>query len=832
MTAKTGWRRWFGGWLGVCALVLTVLPVPRSSAWDFVYGDPGPSNYSRYQDVAMGPDGSAYVAGFFFGSFYGLSSTDTYSYFLQKLGPTGAVEWTKNLGGSALSPSVVPRPPVVTTDGIGNVVVRRPDDGHLDSWSSVGVLLGTSAGLAGAPARTALGGFLAVRGASIERLAPDLSTLWTRDVSEYFDFRGAPHPILVTESDNGAIWVLGAKRRAVVTGSDSLSMVRLSSDGEVVTTIKHFGFTSPYVPSFMPEYQPLFSAVDGFVWVATPAAANDLSAGANASVRSFSTTDGSVLGQVPSQFPDTPLSSTAGPRNCAGQWLIGASPPTPGQPKEGVIDIRLTMNGTRLVVLAGCPTPGFNASNPRTFLLTYSVPNPSGAGMTLLSAKEMSSTANIVAMDANAYGDIVVVGSTTDGSVYVGLPSTASVGGGLPSRDVTAQAVVERAVAAQNPSGSLHYGIRKAGTVMELKVVGRNGVPLDAEAVALNVTSTGTTKAGYLTVYPCGRPTPPTSSLNFTAAKTRSNAVISEIGVGGKVCVFASTDTHVVVDVSGYFANGSPYVPLSPARLLESRTFAATTVDGQYWKIGERVANTVTEMVVAGRAGVPADAVAAVLSVTAVTPKGTGTLKVFPCGSAVPGPSHLPLALSQTVATTVITGLGAGGKVCFLPTVATHLVVDVQGYFGAGSGFTPVAGAKLADTSTAATATATVDGQFGKLGRRLANSTTAIPVAGRGGIAADAESVSLKITVSGSTANGYLNVYPCGSPAPFTAMMTYTTGATVTNTVLAKVGSLGSVCVFTSAAAHFVLDGHGYFAPGGSSLRAQVPERVVDSRSR
>lgn len=821
----TGWRRWFGGWLGVCALVLTVLPVPRAAAWDFVYGDPGPSNYSRYQDVAMGPDGSAYVAGFFFGSFYGLSSTDTYSYFLQKLGPTGVVEWTKQVGSGALSPSAIPLPPVVTADGVGNVVVRRPDDGRLESWSSGGLLLGTGSGRA--PTRTASGGFLVSRGLTIERLAPDLSTVWTRDVSEYFD--GAPQ---VAETDNGSIWAMGPKRRVVITGSDSVSMVRLSPNGEVVTSVKHFGFVPGVdASSFVPGWQTFFSPVDDFIWAFTQSNLNDFSV-AGAANRSFSTVDGSVLGLPPTQLPSNALASSAGPRDCGGQYLWGSKPPRLGQPAEGVIDMALTMNGTRFFVLAGCPTPGFNASNPRTFLLTYSVPNPSGAGMTLLSAKEMSSTANIVAMDANAYGDVVVVGSTTDGSVYVGLPSAASVPAGLPTRDVTAQAVVERAVAAQNPSGNLHYGIRKAGTVMELKVVGRNGVPLDAEAVALNVTSTGTTKAGYITVYPCGRPTPPTSSLNFTAAKTRSNAVISEVGAGGKVCLFVSTDTHVVVDVSGYFATGSPYVPLSPARLLESRTFAATTVDGQYWKIGERVANTVTEMVVAGRAGVPADAVAAVLSVTAVTPKGTGTLKVFPCGSAVPGPSHLPLALSQTVATTVITGLGAGGKVCFLPSVATHLVVDVQGYFGAGSGFTPLAAGKLADTSTAATATATVDGQFGKLGRRIANSTTAIPVAGRGGIAADAESVSLKITVSGSTANGYLNVYPCGSPAPFTAMMTYTTGATVTNTVLAKVGSLGAVCVFTSAAAHFVLDGHGYFAPGGSSLRAQVPERVVDSRTR
>lgn len=843
MTAKTGWRRSFGGWLGVCALVLTVLPVPRSSAWDFVYGDPGPSNYSRYQDVAMGPDGSAYVAGFFFGSFHGLSSTDTYSYFLQKLGPTGAVEWTRKLGGPALGPSSVPMPIAVTSDGLGNVVaatVLAQLSMHLESWSQSGLLLGTrNDALALPPTRAATGGFIISRNSTdmpprmiVERVAPDLSVLWSQDLSDFYDFNGA-FPVEVAETDDGSIWAVGAKRRTVITGNDAMTMVRLSPAGELVTSIKRFGLVpGPQFWTALAGGRTLFSAVDGFIWIHTPTSLDDaFNAGVPSSIRSFSTVDGSELGVMSTELPNTPVSSSVGPRNCGRIPMYFAR--TGNSVGGGALEMALTMNGTRFLVLASCGTNGAEGPPYRTFLLTYSVPNPSGAGMTLLSAKEMSSTSNIVAMDANAYGDVVVVGSTSDGQVYIGQPARLAGGRrGAPSSEVTAQAVVERAVAAKNPSGSLNFGIRKANTVMELKVVGRNGVPLDAQAVSLNVTSTGTTKAGYLTVYPCGGAVPPTSSLNFTAGKTRSNAVISEIGVGGKVCVFASADTHVVIDVGGYFPKGSRYAPLAPARILESRPFAATTVDGQYWKIGERVANSVTELAVTGRAGVPADAVAAVLSVTAVGPKGSGAMKVYPCGTAVPGPSHLPLALSQTVATTVISALGSGGKVCFLPSVATNLVVDVQGYFAAGSGFVPVKAAKLADTSTAATAAPTVDGQYAKLGRRLANSTTAIAVAGRGGIAASAESVSLKITVSGPTANGYLNVYPCGRPVPFTAMLTYTTGATVTNTVLAKVGDLGSVCVYTSAPVNFVLDGHGYFSPGGASLLAQSPERVVDTRSR
>jgi len=45
--------------------------------------------------------------------------------------------------------------------------------------------------------------------------------------------------------------------------------------------------------------------------------------------------------------------------------------------------------------------------------------------------------------------------------------------------------------------------------------------------------------------------------LNFVRGSTVPNGVISKLGVGGsaagKVCVFVSQATHVLVDVAGYF---------------------------------------------------------------------------------------------------------------------------------------------------------------------------------------------------------------------------------------------------------------------------------------
>ena len=95
------------------------------------------------------------------------------------------------------------------------------------------------------------------------------------------------------------------------------------------------------------------------------------------------------------------------------------------------------------------------------------------------------------------------------------------------------------------------------------------------------------------------------------------NAVIAKVGDGGKVCVFTYGTTDLLVDVNGYFPAGSSFVGLVPARLLESRS-GAVTVDGVMAGIGAVGRGSVTEVQVAGRGGVPADAAAVVLNVTAV----------------------------------------------------------------------------------------------------------------------------------------------------------------------------------------------------------------------
>jgi hypothetical protein len=98
-----------------------------------------------------------------------------------------------------------------------------------------------------------------------------------------------------------------------------------------------------------------------------------------------------------------------------------------------------------------------------------------------------------------------------------------------------------------------------AGTARDFPVGGLCGIPADARAVAVNITTTGQTEPGNLRLYPSGEPVPLASAINFTAQHARANNALVRLGAGGQVGVrcdmgAGSTGrTHFILDVFGYF---------------------------------------------------------------------------------------------------------------------------------------------------------------------------------------------------------------------------------------------------------------------------------------
>ena len=96
-----------------------------------------------------------------------------------------------------------------------------------------------------------------------------------------------------------------------------------------------------------------------------------------------------------------------------------------------------------------------------------------------------------------------------------------------------------------------------AGRVAEVKVTGRAGVPVDAEAVFLNVVAVNPSAGGYLTVFPCGITPPLAANVNYSGGDIAANAVLAKIGAGGKICVFTLAATDLVIDVNGFTPAGA-----------------------------------------------------------------------------------------------------------------------------------------------------------------------------------------------------------------------------------------------------------------------------------
>ena len=94
-----------------------------------------------------------------------------------------------------------------------------------------------------------------------------------------------------------------------------------------------------------------------------------------------------------------------------------------------------------------------------------------------------------------------------------------------------------------------------AGQSVEWTVVGDAGAAVGTNAVSLNIAVTEPEGAGYLTVYACGSAMPWASNLNFAAGQTISNHVTSSIGANGKICVYTSRTTNVVIDVEGTYSS-------------------------------------------------------------------------------------------------------------------------------------------------------------------------------------------------------------------------------------------------------------------------------------
>ncbi len=116
--------------------------------------------------------------------------------------------------------------------------------------------------------------------------------------------------------------------------------------------------------------------------------------------------------------------------------------------------------------------------------------------------------------------------------------------------------------------------------------------------------------------------------------------------------------------------------------------------------------------------------------------------------------------------------------------------------------------------------------------------TRTLQVTGAGGVPSTGVSaVVLNVTVTETTASGYLTVSPTGTVRPLVSNLNWTAGTTIPNAVTVKVGPDGQVDLFQSGpgSAHVVVDVGGYYVAGSVSVAggftSLAPSRILDTRN-
>lgn len=89
-----------------------------------------------------------------------------------------------------------------------------------------------------------------------------------------------------------------------------------------------------------------------------------------------------------------------------------------------------------------------------------------------------------------------------------------------------------------------------AGQPVRIVLAGQRGIPAGATAISVNIAATDATSPGFITAYPCGS-LPLAANVNFTPGADVANGAQVLLDGHGALCLYSSTNVHVVMDVNG-----------------------------------------------------------------------------------------------------------------------------------------------------------------------------------------------------------------------------------------------------------------------------------------
>ena len=206
-------------------------------------------------------------------------------------------------------------------------------------------------------------------------------------------------------------------------------------------------------------------------------------------------------------------------------------------------------------------------------------------------------------------------------------------------------------------------------------------IPSSARAYSLNATVVPGGPLGFISLWPTGSAQPVVSTHNALTGTVVANAAIVQAHTGGSVELYASESTNLVLDINGYFAppgqfGALNFFPSPGCRISDTRNVAGPLGGPAQSAFAAREYPIPTS-----NCGIPTGAKAFSLNATVVPPALMGFLTFWPTGGTQPIVSTLNAVDGAVTSNAAIVLAGTQGSINASTSEATHLILDINGYF-------------------------------------------------------------------------------------------------------------------------------------------------------
>jgi Tol biopolymer transport system component len=269
---------------------------------------------------------------------------------------------------------------------------------------------------------------------------------------------------------------------------------------------------------------------------------------------------------------------------------------------------------------------------------------------------------------------------------------------------------------------------------------------------------------------------------------------------------------------------------LTPKRIVDTRPGCSECDPNGTYGGGPVHAGDHLDFFPLGDGGIPKTGVGSiVVNITATNTTAPSFVTIYNKADPQPTASNLNFVAGQTVANMAIVSMEHGSSVRLYNNGGdADLIVDVLGWFPKGNAYAGLTPARVLDTRAGFPTVDLLATGTGPIGP---GATVPLQVGGRGGVPANAAAVALNVTVAGSTAAGYLTVFPAGAPQPTASNLNFIPGQVVPNMVIVPLGPGGLVSLYNNSGnTEVAVDVLGYFAPG-ALYTGLTPARLLDTRA-